>query len=115
MDDKIKMPQICLRCCRFKPFSETMISRLINDIYFFLHRVLIINIDDDYRLLVIKNNRVLWDKKYKSVRGARVAFAKLFLEMGWKKGVKPQWSHMYPPDEDWLDNILKEAESCNQA
>ena len=113
MINNTPITQINLQQHSLEPAAETKVTNMINAILFFLQHVLIINIDDDYRLLVIKKNRVLLDKKYKSIKGARIAFSKLFLEMGWKQGVKPKWSHMYPPDEDWLMDLLNLSHNGN--
>jgi hypothetical protein len=43
------------------------------------------------------------DTHYRTLRGAKIAFAKFFNEMAWNQEVKPQWSYYYIPEKDWLD------------
>ncbi len=70
--------------------------------YYFLEYVFIIIADGDYRLLVILHNQVLWDKKYKTIRDAKIAFNTHFGHMAYKPSIEKHWSQMYPPDNDWL-------------
>jgi len=96
-----------------KPFPQDYletgipgISILLSSIYYFLDYVFIIISDKDYRLLVIHNNRVLWDKNYKTVRGARISFAKRFKHMAYNLLKTNEWSHCYRPEKEWLRDLL---------
>lgn len=91
------------------PYTETNIAVLQNAVYYFLQHVFIIIGDDDYRLVVLHNNRILTDSHYETLRGAKIAFYKRYNRKAWKMGVKANWSHTYNPDRDWLEakhNIL---------
>ncbi len=87
------------------------ISMLINSIYYFVQCGLILNVPKDkcYRLVVLHNGRVLTDSSYKTVRGAKIAFARMFQDKSWAEGVKPEWSHFYNPDISWLNLRTKEV------
>jgi hypothetical protein len=59
-----------------------------------------------YTLAVIHSGKALTIKTYKTVKGARLAFAKLYGYKARREGVKPEWSVWYPPEHDWLDEKL---------
>jgi hypothetical protein len=84
-------------------------SLLINSIYYFIECVFILSLPDCYRLVVLHNGRVLTDVCYETLRGAKIAFSKLYHHKAWAKGVKAQWSHFYRPDADWLDEKIKDS------
>jgi len=92
------------------PGEKTFISVLINSIHYFIQYVFIVKIKDKYRLVVQHNNKVLRDMYYKTERGCRIAFAKLFKEKAWSEDIKAQWSHLYDPDIDWLEEKCKNLE-----
>ena len=77
--------------------KKRLISRLINDVLYFFDFVLIILENKRFRLPVIHKNRILFDKHFKTPRGARIAFEKLFNE---KKVIleKAEWSPLYKPE-----------------
>jgi hypothetical protein len=79
------------------------ICLLINSVHFFLHSVFILCQENIYRLVVLHNNHLLIDRHYNTMRGARIAFQKLFKHKAWQEGVKSNWSLSYPPDTDWLE------------
>ncbi len=84
------------------------ISLLINSIHYLLESVFIM--DDPsisgYTLAIIHQGKVLKLKTYKTVKGARIDFAKIYRDKAWKEGGKPDWSVWYPPDNDWLEEKL---------
>lgn len=84
------------------------ISILINAIFYFIERVFIVKNpeQDGCRLVVMQNHRVLIYEDYETVRGARIAFTRMFKRKAWKKGVKPDWSHFFDPDVEWLKEKL---------
>ncbi|UCH94994.1 MAG: hypothetical protein JSV88_32725 [Candidatus Aminicenantes bacterium] len=84
------------------------ISILINSIYFFIECVFILDFPDHYRLVVLQHGRVLKDARYKTLRGAKIAFSNAYRKKAWKEGMKPQWSHFYDPDKPWLDKKIKD-------
>ena len=75
------------------------ISLLINSVYFFIESVFILETENGFRLIAIHQNKVLTDETYKTVKGAKIAFLKLFAYKAWEEGVKPQWTSFYPPEE----------------
>ena len=87
----------------FQTGEAKRISILINSIYYFIECVYILILHDHCRLIVLHHGRVLTDKRYKTVRGARIAFAKLYKHKGWKEGIKAQRSHLYDPEAKWLE------------
>jgi hypothetical protein len=87
--------------------EEPVISRLLNSIFYFIECVFIIISKGNYRLVAINNNRVLMDKNFQTLRGGKIALAKYFKNKGWKEEIKAEWSHKYPPDQDWLKEKLE--------
>jgi hypothetical protein len=85
------------------PVTEPTISMLINSIYYFIECVFILRSKNKYRLVVLQHSRVLLDRNYPTERGCRIAFARFFKNKAWDKTIKPEWSHFYDPDKDWLD------------
>jgi hypothetical protein len=83
------------------------ISRLINSIYYFIESVFIIAEKQGYRLVAIHQGKLLTDQTYKTVKGARIAFLKMWSYKAWKEGVKAKWSHFYPPDPKWLEKNIQ--------
>lgn len=82
-------------------------SLLINSVYYFIECVFILSLPHRYRLVVLHNGRVLTDACYETLRGAKIAFSKLYGHKAWTDGVKAQWSHFYDPDAQWLDEKIK--------
>jgi hypothetical protein len=60
--------------------------------------------------VVNHNGKILYDKVYKTLRGAKIAFSKLFNHRGWKEHLKAEWSIFYKPDPWWLKKSC--AEMC---
>jgi hypothetical protein len=86
--------------------KDRMITLLQNSIYYFIECVFILIEENNYRLVALHNRRVLLDKSYKTLRGSKIAFSKFFQEKAWKQNIKPEWTHYYPPDKDWLDQKI---------
>ena len=49
---------------------------------------------------------MLTDFKYETLRGAKIAFAKLYGNKAWREGIKAQWSHFYDPDASWMSEKI---------
>ena len=62
--------------------------------------------DYGYRLMVIHRNKVLLDKSYKTIRGAKIAFVRSFNFRAGIQNAKPYWSVFYTPEPGWLDEKL---------
>ena len=90
---------------------------LSNAFYFGASNAFII-CDNNYRLIALNENRVLYDEYYDTVRGAKIAFIKVFKEKAFQLGDKgaadTQWTIPYPPDVIWLQEKLKIVEKFNQ-
>ena len=85
--------------------NEPPLTVLGNSIYYFFHHVLILEEKKRFRLVVIHDNRILFDNHYKTIRGARIAFEKLFNEKKIPHG-KAWWTSFYPPEPGWLELML---------
>ena len=85
-----------------KIYAPGEISRLNNSIHYFLQYVFIMTVEKGFHLVVIHHNRVELEKVFKSIRGAKIAFAKFFKEKAWKKDVQAEWSPFYDPDKYWI-------------
>jgi hypothetical protein len=82
------------------------IYRLINSLYFFLDMVLIVIEEEYYRLIVYDRvGNSLTDKRYSTVKGARIAFMRFFRHKYYNDNPGAEWSIAYPPDADWLEEI----------
>lgn len=79
------------------------ISVLVNSVKYFLEHAFIIDYDDYYRLLVIHRWKLLTDRCYKTLKGARVAFIKMYSSRSWKDEDIPEWSHFYNPGIEYLN------------
>ncbi len=82
--------------------NKKEISILINSVYFFIEFVFILRFHDHYRLVVLHRRKVLTDARYRTLKGARIAFSRMFRRKSWKEGTKAQWSPFYNPDIEWL-------------
>ena len=86
--------------------DEPIVSTLLDRAYYFLHEVVIIKAPPHFRLLAVnkfKGKKI--DKHYDTVRGARIAFAKLFKDKKCEP-TKPEWSPLFQPEPGWLKTIL---------
>lgn len=88
------------------------IVRLITSFYFMFEHAFIVISEGNYRLICAQNGRIYTDANYSSIRGAKIAFLKMhghrISKMVDEKlnGSSAQWSHQYPPDPKWLNEIL---------
>ncbi|MCP4218433.1 MAG: hypothetical protein GY765_27605 [bacterium] len=91
------------------------ISVLTNAVYYFMQYVFIVAQGGKYRLYVIHNKKLLVDETYKSAKGAKIAFLKMYWYKAWHDGVKPKWTHFYGPDDDWMGKYLSLQRSQGQS
>lgn len=89
------------------PTDDSRLFILINPAYYFLECVYILYKKGYYRLVVLHNSRVLTDRNYRTLRGAKIAFQKIYKNKAWKEGVKANWILSYPDNYD----LLKEKET----
>jgi hypothetical protein len=95
------------------PGEKIEISRLNNSIHYFVYCAFIIKLKNKYRLVALHKQRVLCDCYFLSYEECQIAFDKLFKEKTWKEGVKADWSHFYPPDQNWLAKKQSYLENRN--
>ena len=103
----------------FKPITgpirynqKLFISRLLNSVFYSIGTCFIVKLtttDEAYRLLAIHGKQVLADRNYPTLRGARISFSKQFKSLAWRDDVVSEWSHFYPPDREWIENMLSIA------
>jgi len=91
--------------------QKVLISSLINSVYFTIGNCFIMFMHDKkkYRLLAVLGNKVLADCVYPTLRGARIAFKRKFIDRAWYDDVAAEWSHFYTPDQDWIEEHLSLA------
>lgn len=87
--------------------SQDEICTLINSNYYFVGNVFIANIKNRYRLVAKHNGTLLFDEIYPTLRGAKIAFSKLFGSRSWREDVKAQWSDFYKAEDYWV-NVQKD-------
>jgi len=88
------------------------ISFLLNAYHYFFDCVFILKDDLCFRLVVNHRGQVLTDRYYRTLRGARAAFVRLYGDKAWEKGIKNLWSHFYPPDSRWLRKKISGSRPC---
>lgn len=91
------------------------ISLLLNSIYYFIESVFIMAVKEGYRLVVMHRGRLLTDQTYKTVKGARIAFLKLYGYKAWREGARAEWSIFYPPEPQWLNEKFQGIDSLQCA
>ncbi len=89
------------------PEGKTRICMLINAVYFFLESVFIVVTKDHCRLVVIHNRKLIVDECYDTIRGAKIAFYRMYKEKACAKGLRNEWSANYEPDKRWLTKKLE--------
>jgi hypothetical protein len=87
---------------------DVELSILENSVYYFLSHVFIMKKSGMYWLVVLRDNRLLTYCSYKTPRGAKIAFSKLY-ESGWKEDVKAKWGPFFNPDNKWLKEKLEKV------
>jgi hypothetical protein len=96
-----------------KPGTQTeekiFITILTNSIYYFIQCVYIMKLKDSYRLIAIHQRHTLCDQAYPTLRGAQIAFGRLFHRKTWAEQIKPNWSLFYSPDPQWYKKITPAA------
>lgn len=93
--------------------NDPKISVLINSVHFFLSYVFIMEKDQKYWLVVLLDNKLVYDGLYDSIRGAKIAFSRYFKEKAWNENKKAQWSLFFQPDRPWFESNLEIAEKVH--
>lgn len=83
-----------------------MISVLTNSVCYFMESVLIAAEGGEYRLLAIHQGKLYTDERYRTARGAKIAFIKLWGYRAWQEDIQAIWSHFYPPDTGWYEKKI---------
>ena len=96
---------------KLNPGEKTWISILINAIYYSLDCAFIQQLKEGCQLVVIPKIKVPVIKHYNTYRGCRIAFNKLFKNMAFNEKIKPDWSHFYYPDKNWLEEKQSRIET----
>ncbi|MCP5047623.1 MAG: hypothetical protein GY940_10655 [bacterium] len=86
---------------------ETHITILMNTVYYYLDSVFIVIAEDHCRLLALHNRKLVVDECYETLRGAKIAFYRMYKEKACVSGLKPEWSVGYVPEKEWLDERLE--------
>jgi hypothetical protein len=81
------------------------ISFLVNSAIYFYDSVFIVVETNGYRLIINHRNSIIYDCRYSTIKGARIAFAKMTKRNKVMK-IKPDWSFFYPPEAKWLEHKL---------
>jgi hypothetical protein len=87
--------------------DSAKIINLFNAPLFFYNQVVIVCNDrkSQYRLIVIGSRyKKIFDKTYKTERGAKLVFAKKFCQNAGK--LKKEWSAKYPVESGWIDQLV---------
>ena len=98
--------------------QDVIISRLTNSIHYLIDTCFIMDVSgtaqgkNRYRLLAFheEQNKIYTDKYFPTLRGARIAFTRQFKNMAWSDEVSANWSDLYPPDNDWIEEMLSIVE-----
>ena len=91
-----------------KTACDVEVSILENSVYYFLSHVFIMKKSGMYWLVVLRDNRLLAYCSYKTAKGAKIAFSKLY-ESGWKEDVKAKWGPFFDPDNKWFNEKLEKV------
>jgi len=84
------------------PGEPGKICVLINSAFYFINWVFIVRNNVSYRLIVNHSGKLLMEKDYRTLRGAKIAFSKLFRHRNWGKNVKAEWSPFFEAESRWL-------------
>ena len=86
-----------------KEEKRLKVSILTNAVHYSLSRVFIFKEKDQFRLIVYNLGEILTNKSYKTAKGVRIAFLKLWSYRRGTENVLPNWTHFYTPEKDWLE------------
>ena len=98
---------------------DVSISRLTNSIYYYIDTCFIMDLSgtaqgkNRYRLLAFheEENKIFVDKYFPTLKGARIGFIKQFNNRACNDDVSANWSDLYPPDRDWIEDMLSIVEN----
>ena len=87
--------------------TETQVTVLLNAVYYYLDSVFVVIAEDHCRLLAVHNQKLVVDDCYETLRGAKIAFYRMYKEKACVNGLKPEWSVGYSPEKEWLNKRLE--------
>ena len=79
------------------------VSVLTNSSNYLVSKVFIFKEKGQFRLIVFNQGKLLADGTYTTARGARNAFSKFWGFKKEKGDVRPEWTHFYTPEKNWLE------------
>jgi hypothetical protein len=85
--------------------QEVVISMLLNSIHYYLDCAFIIHSAHEFRLAVFHRNNVLLDKRYTTLKGAKIAFHKIYRHQVCIEGVEARWEE-YIPESSWIEKKM---------
>lgn len=100
LKQKTKIHQVASHSGMKRP---ARVCTLINSIFYFVGNVFITDNGGTFRLVAYHNGNILIDQSYPTLRGAKIAFSKLFGYRSWRNNVRAEWSRFYSADTSWLD------------
>ncbi|MCP5047624.1 MAG: hypothetical protein GY940_10660 [bacterium] len=68
------------------------VSFLENSIYYFVKCAFLKQEQDGCRLVVTHEDRLMLDRLYSTVKGAKIGFVKRYGDRVWQEGVRPLWT-----------------------
>lgn len=87
---------------------------LINSVQYFLDWAIIVAQKGGYRLVVSQCGKIMTDRHYVSLKGAKIGFVKIYQYLAFCADHKPHWTATYRPVKTWLvDRLNKGAITYN--
>jgi hypothetical protein len=93
--------------------QQIMISMLLNAIHYYLDCAIIIHSAQQFRLAVFHRNTVLFDKPYTTLKGAKIAFHKIYRHQVCIEGVEARWDE-YAPEYSWIEKKIAILEKSQE-
>ena len=90
-------------------YEQYKIVTLENAVMFYLSTVFAIEVPEGYRLIIIRNKKLLWDKIYETQSGLKIAFNRMYKNEPYKP-TKALWSHPYSPLTSWIKEKVEITE-----
>jgi hypothetical protein len=95
-----------------KIVEKVKIIRLKNSHMFSIRDVFVILHEDGFRLIALDDNSVYQDQIYNTLRGAKIAFSRIFKHKKIDSGeiFKTDWTDPYPVECSWLLPRIEQVE-----
>jgi hypothetical protein len=83
------------------------ITFLKNTPHYCLQSAFIIFNNARYRVIVVLNDKRVFNRSYQTLKGARIAFSRVFSSRYYKPGASaPDWTPFYQPSLSWFNHKL---------